>query len=128
MPLLLGIAVKFADLGHALKPFHLHKAWTVRVTSEFWALGDREKALGVPVSPLCDRQAEGSGRAIAKSQIGFFNFVCQPFYAAIADLVDPNMVPYKQLLTNASEWQGDANMIPPRVAPPCSEPSLSPRL
>lgn len=116
--LLLGLAIKFADLGHSIKPFHLHKAWTVRVTNEFWALGDRERALGVPISPLCDREAEGSAMALAKSQVGFFSYVCTPFYAAIADLVDPHMEPYAQLLANQNEWAvrvERANKLEPKL-------------
>jgi len=118
--LLLGLAIKFADLGHSIKPFHLHKAWTVRVTNEFWALGDRERALGVPISPLCDREAEGSAMALAKSQVGFFSYVCTPFYAAIADLVDPHMEPYAQLLANQNEWAvrvERANKLEPKLEP-----------
>ena len=35
--------------------------------------------MGVPISPLCDREKDQN---IAKSQIGFFKFVCIPFYEA----------------------------------------------
>ena len=38
----------------------------------FWSLGDRERALGVPLSPLCDREKDVN---VAKSQIGFFKFI-----------------------------------------------------
>jgi hypothetical protein len=31
----------------------LHVQWSKRVTEEFWRLGDKEKAMGVPVGPLC---------------------------------------------------------------------------
>ena len=49
-------AIKFADLGHVCKPFPLHQGWVDRVTTEFFALGDKEKALGIAVSPMCDRE------------------------------------------------------------------------
>ena len=39
LPLLLTTAVKWSDLGHTCKSPTLHKAWTRRVTDEFWALG-----------------------------------------------------------------------------------------
>ena len=53
--MVLTTAVKFADLNHAAKPTALHRDWSMRITNEFWALGDKEKKLGVPISPLCDR-------------------------------------------------------------------------
>ena len=49
----------------------------------FWALGDKERALGVPISPLCDREKD-AGIGLVKNQIGFFNFVCLPYYTALA--------------------------------------------
>ena len=56
--LILGTAIKFADLGHAVKPYALHTNWSIRISKEFWELGDREVAMGVPISPLCDRDAD----------------------------------------------------------------------
>jgi len=100
--LLLATAIKFADLGHSLKSFRLHEEWSMRISREFWRLGDREKELGVPISPLCDRQADQN---IAKSQVGFFQFICIPFFSMVADLVDPDMPPYLQLQENFRQWQ-----------------------
>lgn len=74
--LLLNSAIKFADLNHSSKPLPLHLAWTSRITNEFWELGDKERQLGMPVSPLCDRKTDTN---IPKSQIGFFQFVCVPY-------------------------------------------------
>jgi len=100
--LLLATAIKFADLGHSLKTFWLHEEWSMRISREFWRLGDREKELGVPISPLCDREADHN---IAKSQVGFFQFICIPFFSTVADLVDPEMPPYKQLQENFHQWK-----------------------
>jgi hypothetical protein len=38
---------------------------------EFFRQGDKEKELGLPISPLFDRAKQG----VSKSQIGFFDFV-----------------------------------------------------
>ena len=46
----------------------LHEEWTARITNEFWTLGERERSLGVAISPLCDRQTDVD---VAKSQVGF---------------------------------------------------------
>jgi cAMP-specific phosphodiesterase 4 len=100
-PFLLTVAVKFADIGHVTKPFELHRQWTQRATEEFWRLGDKEKALGMSVSPLCDREKDTD---IARSQIGFFKFVCLPFYKPVFDLLNPEMAPAINCRDNFWRW------------------------
>ena len=100
-PFLLTVAVKFADIGHVTKPFELHRQWTQRATEEFWRLGDKEKALGMSVSPLCDREKDTD---IARSQIGFFKFVCLPFYKPVFDLLNPEMAPAVHCRDNFWRW------------------------
>ena len=56
--LVLSVAIKCADLGHSLKPWPLHQQWSHWVTDEFFALGDLERASGVPISALCDREKD----------------------------------------------------------------------
>mmetsp|Transcript_3927 Transcript_3927/g.11636 ORF Transcript_3927/g.11636 Transcript_3927/m.11636 type:complete len:386 (+) Transcript_3927:325-1482(+) len=94
-------AIKYADLGHVLKPIEVHKAITQRVTNEFWALGDLEKSRGVPVSPLCDRVKDASP---AKSQVGFLKFVCMPFYEMLGEIAAPSFPPILMLHDNMQHW------------------------
>jgi len=54
------------------------------------------------ISPMCDRERDTN---LAKSQIGFFQFICIPFYSAIADLVGPNMHSFMQLQDNYRTWR-----------------------
>jgi hypothetical protein len=74
----------------------------MKITNEFWAMGDREKAIGVPTSPLCDRERD---RNIPQSQMGFFQFICNPYFKVVADLVEPDMAPHAQLQDNFRQWQ-----------------------
>lgn len=46
-----------ADLGSPTQPFDLYKQWTIRVMEEFFQQGDQEKALGIEVSAMCDRNS-----------------------------------------------------------------------
>jgi hypothetical protein len=101
VPLLLAVAIKFADLGHCFKPFQMHKKWAQRVTNEFWALGDRERQLGIALSPLCDRDTDSN---VPESQIGFFKYICVPFYSIVADLIDPTMLPWLRVEANLQAW------------------------
>ena len=46
----------------------MHVKWTESLLEEFFRQGDKEKELGLPFSPLCDRNTT----LIAESQIGNF--------------------------------------------------------
>ena len=117
--LVLTTAVKFADLNHAAKPLALHRDWSYRITTEFWALGDKEKKLGATISPLCDRVAD---KDIAKSQVGFFQFVCLPFFEQVADLVDPDMIPFMTLKQNCQSWKDEAAQLAAAAAAAANAP------
>jgi hypothetical protein len=65
-----------ADLSNPCRPFPLARKWAGRVLGEFFAQGDRERAQGLPVSPLCSRD----GTLVAASQIGFIDFVVLPYF------------------------------------------------
>eukprot|EP00197_Chlamydomonas_leiostraca_P012121 CAMPEP_0202864138 /NCGR_PEP_ID=MMETSP1391-20130828/4502_1 /ASSEMBLY_ACC=CAM_ASM_000867 /TAXON_ID=1034604 /ORGANISM="Chlamydomonas leiostraca, Strain SAG 11-49" /LENGTH=569 /DNA_ID=CAMNT_0049543851 /DNA_START=1 /DNA_END=1710 /DNA_ORIENTATION=+ len=74
------IAIKSADLGHLASPRAVHERWVSQLQEEFFRQGDLEKAAGMPVSPLFDRDKPG----ICVSQPGFFNVVALPLYCALA--------------------------------------------
>lgn len=73
-----------ADIGHSAKPWDLHQEWSRRVVQEFHNQGDEEKRLGIEVSPLCERE----GFDMAKSQVGFLQFICLPTWKELARLED----------------------------------------
>jgi hypothetical protein len=64
--------------------------------------------LGVALSPLCDRQTDMD---VAQSQVGFFKFICMPFYSVVADLVDPNMLPWLRVQANLQTWKLDGGAL-----------------
>eukprot|EP00929_Paragymnodinium_shiwhaense_P118658 TRINITY_DN9056_c0_g2_i1.p1 TRINITY_DN9056_c0_g2~~TRINITY_DN9056_c0_g2_i1.p1 ORF type:complete len:1018 (+),score=213.73 TRINITY_DN9056_c0_g2_i1:115-3168(+) len=72
--------MRTADIGHSAKLWGSHRAWSMRVTKEFHLQGDEELKLGLPISPLCDRE----GFDMAKSQMGFLQFVCLPTWTEAA--------------------------------------------
>jgi len=52
---LLSQMLHCADLSNPTKPAHIYREWVTRVMEEFFRQGDRERALGYEVSPMCDR-------------------------------------------------------------------------
>jgi hypothetical protein len=76
------LCLKSGDLGHACLPWNLHVEWASRVTMEFYAQGDEEKSLGLPISALCDRKDVAN---LAKSQKGFLEFVVSPLYRVLEE-------------------------------------------
>eukprot|EP00917_Polyrhabdina_sp_WS-2016_P015124 GHVP01032965.1.p1 GENE.GHVP01032965.1~~GHVP01032965.1.p1 ORF type:complete len:843 (+),score=142.93 GHVP01032965.1:5315-7843(+) len=85
LKMLYKLCIKMADIGHATVDWGQHLEWSWRVSEEFFQQGDEEFALGLPISPLCDRKAEQS---FAKSQKGFLEFVVLPLVQELV-LVDP---------------------------------------
>ena len=56
-----------ADLGNPCKPEELYVNWVERVMDDNFVQGDKERAMGVSISPLMDRY----NVSIPKSQVGF---------------------------------------------------------
>ena len=76
-----------ADVAHPTKEWSLHKEWTARCMEEFFSQGDREKEMGLDVSPLCDRNST----QIPQSQIGFIDYIIVPLFSTVNDLL--NLLP-----------------------------------
>jgi hypothetical protein len=82
--LLMQMTIKSADISHPIKPLRLHLVWSDRIIIEFFRQGDRERAIGLPLSPLCDFENFNLPRA----QKGFITFVVRPCVELWADFVD----------------------------------------
>lgn len=79
----LEICLKCADIGHGAKELRLHKHWSSLITKEFFRQGDTEKKLGLPISPICNRDTV----VISKSQIGFIEVFVKPMFDMWMELV-----------------------------------------
>lgn len=54
-----------ADLSNPTKPLHLYKKWVEGIMEEFYQQGDKERELGLDISPMCDRY----NSTVEKSQV-----------------------------------------------------------
>jgi len=75
--------VHAADICNSARPFEMAKFWAESLFCEFFGQGDQEKALGLEISMMCDRQKYN----FAQSQIGFLSFVTLPYFSALAGVI-----------------------------------------
>lgn len=80
----LSMVLHCADIGHPAKEWKLHYKWTKQLLEEFFTQGDREKELGLPISPLCDRTSV----LVAESQIGFIDFIVDPSFLCMSEMLE----------------------------------------
>ena len=59
--------VHCADLSGPTKPLPLYRRWCDRIMEEFFQQGDKEKEVGLDISPMCDRY----NATIEKSQVTY---------------------------------------------------------
>eukprot|EP00927_Polykrikos_kofoidii_P018594 TRINITY_DN18625_c0_g1_i1.p1 TRINITY_DN18625_c0_g1~~TRINITY_DN18625_c0_g1_i1.p1 ORF type:complete len:934 (+),score=195.03 TRINITY_DN18625_c0_g1_i1:117-2804(+) len=90
-----------ADVSNPLKTFSVNKLWATRVVTEFFAQGDDEKRLGIPVGMLNDRDKVSAPGA----EHGFINFLVAPLLFSSTHIF-PLLFPCcEQLSDNVRSWR-----------------------
>ncbi|XP_077997949.1 dual specificity calcium/calmodulin-dependent 3',5'-cyclic nucleotide phosphodiesterase 1A-like [Glandiceps talaboti] len=82
-PKALSLVLHCADISHPAKDWPIHYKWTEFLMEEFFRQGDKEQELGLPFSPLCDRNTT----MVAESQIGFIDFIVDPSFQVLGDML-----------------------------------------
>ncbi|NP_001096444.1 calcium/calmodulin-dependent 3',5'-cyclic nucleotide phosphodiesterase 1A [Xenopus tropicalis] len=85
----MSLILHAADISHPAKPWDMHLRWTNLLMEEFFRQGDKEAALGLPFSPLCDRKST----MVAQSQIGFIDFIVEPTFTLLTDSTEKIVFP-----------------------------------
>lgn len=80
----LALVLHCADISHPGKPWSIHQTWTQQLMEEFFKQGEKEKELGLPCSPLCDRE----NTLVAESQIGFIQYIVEPSFIVMGDMLE----------------------------------------
>merc|ERR550534_2861732 len=101
----LEAGIHLADLSNPAKPLAIATDWAERIVQEFFAQGDRERELGIPISPLCDRVKSN----MEGGQSGFIKFVVLPSYQLWVRLIPE----FEHIITNLEEnlafWENKTN-------------------
>ncbi|XP_015183306.1 PREDICTED: calcium/calmodulin-dependent 3',5'-cyclic nucleotide phosphodiesterase 1A-like isoform X3 [Polistes dominula] len=84
-----SLVLHCCDISHPAKRWDLHHRWTTQLLEEFFRQGDKERELGLPFSPLCDR----NNTLVAESQIGFIEFIVEPSMQVCSDMLETVLAP-----------------------------------
>ncbi|XP_006885946.1 PREDICTED: cAMP-specific 3',5'-cyclic phosphodiesterase 4C isoform X2 [Elephantulus edwardii] len=107
--------VHCADLSNPTKPLPLYRQWTDRIMAEFFQQGDREREIGLDISPMCDKHTA----SVEKSQVGFIDYIVHPLWETWADLVHPDAQDLLDTLEDNREWyQSKIPRSPPAPSSP----------
>lgn len=94
----LSLVLHCCDISHPAKKWDLHHKWTMLLLEEFFRQGDLERELGLPFSPLCDR----NNTLVAESQIGFIEFIVEPSMAVCSDMLEVILAPIAPIANNSN--------------------------
>merc|ERR1719454_2325952 len=89
-----------SDVGNPMKPWELAHRLANLCVDEFFAQGDLEKAAGIPVQMLNDRDKVNR----PNSQIGFIEFVIAPLAEGMVRLFPPMDGLAENLGNNIGNW------------------------
>ncbi|KAJ3126011.1 cAMP-specific 3',5'-cyclic phosphodiesterase 4D [Nowakowskiella sp. JEL0407] len=88
--------IKAADVNNVTKTWDLYRQWLDRLTEEFFRQGDKERELGMQITPFMDRNE----MAIPHSQISFMDFISMPLFEVLSKILKPAEAVVCGLLAN----------------------------
>ena len=83
--LAMELMVKCADVSNVVKPTAVARRWALRVTDEFFLQGDAERAMGMEISPICDRFSISR----VAVQTNFIDYLAAPLFSLLAATFHP---------------------------------------
>ncbi|CAL8071537.1 unnamed protein product [Calicophoron daubneyi] len=89
-----------ADLGNPTRELRIYREWVTRVMEEMFEQGERESALGLTITPMCDRNSV----IIEASQTGFIDLFVEPMWREFSNLVKPEFDWLLHQLTTNRRW------------------------
>ena len=95
--------LKCADLGNVVRPLEMADAWGKRIMEEFYQQGEKELALGLPLTTFPNRK--NFDYIFARHQNGFLVNVVKPLFETFTQLTDDDT--RESVLSSAAE-NGDA--------------------
>ncbi|KAF0716089.1 Aste57867_3036 [Aphanomyces stellatus] len=98
--LLMKMIIHTSDVSNPAKARATMLRWTDRVVEEFFSQGDKEKSLGLVVSPFMDRAT----LALKKMQVSFADFVVSPLFHVWSNISEQVRDDGYAILLENREW------------------------
>lgn len=98
--LALSMAIKMADISNCGRPEHLYLTWSSKIADEFFLQGDRERNLGLAVSPFMDRATP----AMSRGQMAFMNYIVIPLFETISEFLPEMHFSVEMVESNRTYW------------------------
>lgn len=99
---LLAIALRMADMSWTCRPLHQYLQWSEKFMGELFLQGDLERQMGLPVSPLCERDILNT----SKAQLAYLLVIVQPLAISFTFFINNPLV-QKQVIEEGL----DANRV-----------------
>eukprot|EP01137_Pigoraptor_chileana_P024954 Opistho-2@93753 len=96
-----GMLMTSCDISDIARPWPIQNETALNVYKEFFEQGDAEIALGQTPIPMMDREKAD----IPKCQLGFIDFVCQPVYQKLSQLLPEATYLLDGVKVNRENWQ-----------------------
>ena len=97
---LLDFFIHAADLAHNTKLFKISIQWMELLSNEFWNQGDKEKAMKLPLSFLCDRNDTN----VPKSKVGFISGFILPIFEVLITMFPTLNYTTENAKNNIAKW------------------------
>lgn len=99
--IIMNTVLHSADVSNPCRDWQTASGWGMKVIEEFFAQGDEERRLGVPVQFLNDRSKLNK----PNSQIGFIEFMIAPFVFAMIKLWPGLEELGNEMVNNLGHWE-----------------------
>ncbi|KAJ2713460.1 hypothetical protein H4R19_002241 [Coemansia spiralis] len=111
---LINILLHTVDVFNPVLPWPMCKKWSDLMNAESFHQGDREKELGLPVSPNMDRVSTDQRQV----SLDFGNIIIRPFFSEVVSLfpVDDALLP--SLESNLQRWSRLSTDATHEICPP----------
>jgi len=99
--LALQIAIKISDVSNPARPLKLYLKWAKRIEEEFYQQGDKERELGLGLSPFMDRTKP----SLNNLQSAFINYIVSPMMKSYCQLLPKMNFSFEHIQTNLEYWK-----------------------
>eukprot|EP00928_Gymnodinium_smaydae_P030643 TRINITY_DN2272_c0_g5_i1.p1 TRINITY_DN2272_c0_g5~~TRINITY_DN2272_c0_g5_i1.p1 ORF type:complete len:897 (-),score=178.37 TRINITY_DN2272_c0_g5_i1:167-2857(-) len=99
--LFVTMLLRYADISYTVKPFRICRLWALQALEEYFSQGDQARALGLPVSVMCNR--EKMNRSMV--EMSFIDSCVAPFAFNVAVVCPPLFHLVDEMIENVKAWK-----------------------